>query len=79
MYTSMPLLLGFSTVKMGSKVGISPLEGSSTVHYLFNLRDKFKLSQKKTCLPLDLRLGLRMDFLLCPILRPNILGHILFK
>ena len=26
-----------------------------------------------------LRLGLRMDFLLCPILRPNILGHILFK
>ena len=28
---------------------------------------------------LDLRLGLRMDFLLCPILRPNILGHILFK
>ena len=28
---------------------------------------------------LGLRLGLRMDFLLCPILRPNILGHILFK
>ena len=26
-----------------------------------------------------LRLGLRMDFLLCSILRPNILGHILFK
>ena len=25
---------------------------------------------------LGLRLGLRMDFLLCPILRPNILGHI---
>ena len=47
MYTSMPLLLGFSTVKMGSKVGIFPLEGSSTVHYLCYLRDKFKLSQKK--------------------------------
>ena len=28
---------------------------------------------------IGLRLGLRMDFLLCPILRPNILGHILFK
>ena len=28
---------------------------------------------------LGLRLGLRMDFLLCPILRPNILAHILFK
>ena len=25
---------------------------------------------------LGLRLGLRMDFLLCPILRPNILIHI---
>ena len=32
------------------------------------------------CQPaLDLRLGLRMDFSVCPILRPNILGHILFK
>ena len=28
---------------------------------------------------LGLRLGLRMDFLLCPILKPNIMGHILFK
>ena len=28
---------------------------------------------------LDLRLGRRMDFSVCPILRPNILGHILFK
>ena len=28
---------------------------------------------------IGLRLGLRMDFLLCPILRPNILCHILFK
>ena len=27
----------------------------------------------------QLGLLLRMDFLLCPILRPNILGHILFK
>ena len=33
----------------------------------------------KTWYLIGLRLGLRMDFLLCPILRPNILGHILFK
>ena len=36
-------------------------------------------SKTKVGLELGLRLGLRMDFLLCPILRPNILGHILFK
>ena len=41
--------------------------------------NKAMYSMNKTYQDLGLRLGLRMDFLLCPILRPNILGHILFK
>ena len=40
--------------------------------------DSARSKKKSKVAVLQLRLGLRMDFLLCPILRPNTLGHILF-
>ena len=53
----------------------SPLSDRVTVRKCCSLRD----IKQTSVVFVGLRLGLRMDFLLCPILRPNILGHILFK
>ena len=60
----------------GHFTDISPNAKTNTEKFTFTSQSPLG---KDTAQTIGLRLGLRMDFLLCPILRPNILGHILFK